>query len=197
MKKKSLLWVSALLLILAGCSSDDEVIREGVHGEGERGGIVYEGHKQQAIDESDPLSVFFGEELHNPRWDGYGNEFKTFFEQGEWNDESILVINSQEEFQKVYMGTKELPSVDFNLYTLIIGRTWGNDSSYKLDKIILRDKGANYELETKLNHYVDWGALTAIQTIFYWHLYPKLAPKAIIPKRTVTDVHGIITCDIW
>ena len=145
---------------------------------------------QQDIDESDSVSVFFGKELHNPRWDEYGNEFKTFFEQGEWNDESILIINSQEEFQKAYMGTKDLPSVDFNKYTLIIGRTWGNDASYMLTEIILKDKGANYELDTKLNHYVDRAATMAIQTIFYWRLYPKLAQKPIVPKRIVIDVHG-------
>ena len=186
MKKKNLLWISALLLMLAGCSNDDEIVNEV---KGERGGIVYDGYTLQKIDESDPVSVFFGKELHNPRWDGYGNEFKTFFEQGEWNDESILVINSQEEFQKAYMGTKDLPNVDFNQYTLIIGRTWGNDSSYELDKIVLRDRGRTYELETLLLHHVNRGAYAAILTIFYWHLYPKLAPKAITPKRTVTDVY--------
>ncbi len=190
MKKKSVLLLNVLLLIFTGCSNDDEVINGVRNGEGYRGGIVYDGYTRQEIDESDPLSVFFGEELHNPRWDGYGNEFKTFFEQGKWNDESILVINSQEEFQKAYMGTKELPNVDFDLYTLVIGRTWGNDSSYKLDKIILRDKGSTYELETQLLHHVNGFAFAAIQTIFYWHLYPKLANKAIIPIRTVTDVDG-------
>lgn len=187
MKKKSLLWISALLLMLAGCGSDDEIVN-GV--KGERGGIVYYGDPHQDIDESDPLSVFFGEELHNPYWDGSGNEYKTFFEQGEWNDESVLVINSQEEFQKAYMGTKELPIVDFNMFTLVIGRTWGNDSSFMLADIILNDKGSNYELETKLNHYVDGIAYAAIQTFFYWRLYPKLAQKPIIPKRIVIDVHG-------
>ena len=103
MKKKSVLLLNVLLLIFTGCSNDDEVINGVRNGEGYRGGIVYDGYTRQEIDESDPLSVFFGEELHNPRWDGYGNEFKTFFEQGKWNDESILVINSQEEFQKAYI----------------------------------------------------------------------------------------------
>ena len=181
--------MSVLLLMLAGCSSDDEVVNGVRNGKGERGGIVYQGYTLQEIDESDPLSVFFGEELHNPYWDGAGNEFKTFFEQGQCNDESILVINSQEEFQKAYMGTKELPNVDFGLYTLVIGRTWGNDGSYFLDKIVLRDKGSTYELETQLLHHVNWAATCAIQTIFYWRLYPKLAHKAITPKRIVTDVN--------
>jgi len=187
--KKILILTSAFLLMLAGCSSDDEAVNGEVNVEGGRGGVVYEGYTRQEIDESDPLSVFFGEELHNPRWDGSGNEFKTFFEQGEWNDESILVINSQEEFQKSYMGTKELPTVDFNMYTLIIGRTWGNDGSYKLNKIVLRDMGNTYELETQLLHHVGGFATAAIQTIFYWRLYPKLAQKSINPKRIVIDVN--------
>ena len=189
MKKKSVLLLNVLLLIFTGCSSDDEVVNGVRNGEKERGGFVYEGYTQQEIDESDPLSVFFGEELHNPYWDSYWNEHKTFFEQGQWNDESILVINSQEEFQKAYMGTKELPNVDFDLYTLIIGRTWGNDGSYLLDKIVLRDKGSIYELETHLLHHVNWITTAAIQDIFYWRLYPKLAHKAITPKRIVTDVN--------
>ena len=189
MKKKNLLWISALLLMLAGCSSDDDYVTID-EVKGEHGGVVYDGYTQQKVDESDPLSVFFGEELHNPYWDGAGKEYKTFFEQGEWNNESILVINSREEFQKAYMGTKDLPNVDFNQYTLIIGRTWGSDGSYMLADIILKDKGANYELETKLNHYVDRAATLAIQIIFYWRLYPKLAQKPIVPKRIVIDVHG-------
>ena len=83
MKKKSLLWINTLLLMLAGCVSDEEIANDI---KGEHGGIVYHGDPHQDIDESDPLSVFFGEELHNPYWDGSGNEYKTFFEQGEWND---------------------------------------------------------------------------------------------------------------
>ena len=185
MKKiTKLLGLTTIMLMLAGCS-DDEIVN-GV--KDEHGGFVYNGFTHQEIDESDPLSVFFGEELHTPYWDGSGNEYKTFFEQGEYNDESILVINSQEEFQEAYMGTKKLPDVDFNQYTLIIGRTWGNDSSYELNKIVLK-KGFIYILETQLLHHVNRGAYAAILTIFYWRLYPKLAQNAIVQKRTVTDVY--------
>ena len=182
MKGKRLLWISAFLLMLAGCS--DEVV------EGEQDGIVYDINQQ--IDESAPLSTFFKEELHNPYWDGYGNEFKTFFEEGDPKDESFLVINSLEEFQTDYMGTKELPSVDFNLYTLIIGRTWGSDSAFWIADIILRDKGAYYELETKLYHIVDVFAFQGFKGLFYWRLYPKLAQKPMISKRSVIDVHNSI-----
>ena len=154
-----------------------------------RGGEVYDGWGKPEVDESDPLAVFFRDELHGPYWDGAGNEFKTFFEQGSWDEEDCLVINSSQEFQDAYMGTKELPTVDFNMYTLIIGRTWGNDGSYKLNKIVLRDMGNTYELETQLLHHVGGFATAAIQTIFYWRLYPKLAQKSINPKRIVIDVN--------
>ena len=50
------------------------------------------------------------------------------------------------------MGTKELPDVDFNQFTLVIGKTWGNDGSYGLSNVVLRDMGLTYELETQLIH---------------------------------------------
>ena len=199
MKKNCISWMFAVLMLVVGmssCSKDDDIGNDDignvdiVNNDSVRGGEVYDGWVKPEVDMSDPLAVFFRDELHSPYWDGQGNEIKTFFEQGEWDDKSCLMINSRQEFQDAYMGTKELPNVDFDLYTLVIGRTWGNDSSYKLDKIILRDKGSTYELETQLLHHVNGFAFAAIQTIFYWHLYPKLANKAIIPIRTVTDVDG-------
>lgn len=173
---------------LMSCSSDDDE-NGGFIGKYKEvcGGEVYDDWGPE-VDESDPLAAFFRDELHSPYWDGAGNEFKTFFEQGSWDNETCLMINSTQEFQAAYMGIKELPEVDFNKYTLIIGRTWGNDSSYTLDDIILRDKIASYELETKLLHYVDRWAYAAIVDIYYWRLYPKLEEKDIVLKRTVKDV---------
>lgn len=188
MKRTSLLCLSVLLLMLTGCSGDEEMVDDD---DCVRGGIIYDGYTQQKTDENDPVAVFFAKELHNPYWDGYGKEHKTFFEQGEWNDESCLMINSRQEFQDAYMGTEELPGIDFNQYTLIVGRTWGEDGSYRLGKIVLRDMGLTYELETQLlrYHYENMGVTLAIRTIYYWRLYPKLDIKEIIPKRTVTDVY--------
>lgn len=186
--RKQVLFMSAfLLLCVTGCSNDESEVNDVNN---VRGGVIYEGYTQQEIDKSDPLAVFFGNELHGPRWGAYGNELKTFFEQGGWNDETCLAINSRQEFQTAYMGTKELPDVDFDQYTLVIGRTWGNDGSYTLNKIVLRDNGQAYELETQLlhHHYSNMAVTCAIISICYWRLYPKLAQKAIIPKRTVKDV---------
>ena len=209
MKRSKLLWMCAVLILgigMSGCSKDDEVGNElptrGDEVDNEPtalddevdngltalGGEVYDGWGKPEVDESDPLAVFFRDELHGPYWDGAGNEFKTFFEHGSWDEEGCLVINSRQEFQDAYMGTKELPEVDFSKYTLLIGKTWGGDSSYKLDDVILRDMTDFYELETRLLHHVDWGAYCAIVDIYYWRLYPKLQEKDIVLKRTVKDV---------
>ena len=191
MKKSIYILMGMLLAIsLGSCSDNDDndIMKVASDGIRVQGGEVYDGWGKPEVDTSDPLAVFFRDELHGPYWDGTGNEFKTFFEQGEWNDESYLVINSLQEFQDAYMGTKELPDIDFSKYTLIIGRTWGNDSSFELDDIILRDKASYYELETRLLHHVDRGAFTAIIKIYYWRLYLKLEQKNIVLTRTVEEV---------
>lgn len=196
--KRKLFWMSLLLLTIAGLSScssnDDDEVAAGI--DDVCGGVVYNGYAIRQFDKANPLSVFFAEELHEPTWDDEGNIHKSFFERGEWNDERVLVINSQEEFQTAYMGTKTLPDVDFGQYTLVIGKTWGSSSSQVLRSVILRDLGYAYELETQLVDletqlvdHIDYASTCAIQTIFYWHLYPKLPKKPIMLKRTVTYVH--------
>ncbi len=196
MKTNILFWTSALILAMAGlssCSSDDDdetvIDYRLIDNDPEvLGGVVYEGWDKPDIYISNPLAAFFNEELHNPYWDDKGNEHKTFFEKGEYNDEKCLMINSQKEFQNAYMGTKKLPDVDFGKYTLLIGKTWGNDSSYRLDNIVLTDKDGHYHLEAQLLHYVDRASTAAILKIFYWRLYPKLKSKSIVISRTVKDI---------
>lgn len=204
MKKNRIFWMFAVLMLVVGmssCSKDDDIGNDDignddidnvdiVNNDSVRGGEVYDGWVNPEVDMSDPLAVFFRDELHSPYWDGQGNEIKTFFEQGEWDDKSCLMINSRQEFQDAYMGTKELPDVDFSNYTLIIGRVWGNDTSYKLNSVLLTDMTENYELETKMLHYVDRLALLTAVIIYYWRLYPKLEKKDIIVKRTVENVNG-------
>lgn len=198
MMKKNVLWAAIALVItiaIGACSSsndDDSTVGKPAADDQSDyvdGGIINEWDRP-VVDKSDPLAAFFEEELHRPYWDGYGNEFKTFFENGSWDDEICLVFNSREEFQNAYMGSKELPEIDFNQYTLVIGRTWGNDGSYELNNVVLRDLGIAYELETILyrHHDPDRCYIAAITTFFYWRLYPKLSQKNIQIKRTVIDL---------
>ena len=153
---------------------------------------IYDKWRKPQQETTDPLALFFRDELHGPYWDNNNIEHKTFFNHGNYDEERVLIINSREEFQSAYMGTNTLPEVDFSRYTLVLGRTWGNDTSCFLDKIILRDTSAYYELDAKLLHYVDIGAYSVVVNIYYWRLYPKLEKKNIIPKRSVMDVKGEI-----
>ena len=190
MKTKTLLGLALLLLtLMTGCSSDDETQPVMSNDDALRGGVIYDMFGKPEVDTSDPLAVFFRDELHGSYWDGSGNEHKTFFEHGNWDDERCLMINSHQEFQDAYMGNAELPDVDFNKYTLIIGKTWGSDSSFELGAVILRDKNTNYELETKLYHHVEQMAFCTIMNIYYWRLYPKLPKKSIVLIRTTEDVN--------
>ena len=152
------------------------------------GGIIHEDFYPKEIDESDPLSVFFAAELHDTYWDIDSKEHSTFFYQEESGD-CFMVIDSREAFLDAYMGTEELPNIDFDLYTLIIGRTWGSNSAYRLVDVVLKDMGPNLDLETKLIHYANGGAYEVILDMFYWCLYPKLPQKSISLRRTVTDIH--------
>lgn len=188
-----------LAATFTACSRDDESIADvangaaGIVNAGDtisyaKSGVFQSDVELSEVSPSDLLAVFFSEELHNPIWDADGIESKTFFEQGNWDDESFLVINSQKDFQQAYMGRKELPEVDFDKYTLIIGRTWGSDSSFRLESVVLRDTGKAYELETKIQHFTDIGSFGAIVTMYYWGLYPKLQQKEMSVKRMVVDI---------
>lgn len=173
---------------LMGCGGDDDSIIAISNDDGVRGGEVYNQWGKPETDPNDPLASFFQEELHAPYWDGQGNEYKTFFEHGDYDKEICLMINSRQEFQQAYMGSKPLPDVDFSKYTLLIGRTWGNDGSFSLGEITLKNKNSYYELQTKLLHHVGGFATQAIIDIYFWRLYPKLEKKDIVMKRTVENV---------
>lgn len=184
MKTKVHLTVCAVLLMaLSACSSDNEV-NESI-ATTEMGGVIYS-DGQQATNMDNPIAQFFATELRMPYWDNEGNSHTTFFEHGEWNSEECLLINSHEEFQAAYKGTKQLPDIDFSKYTLIIGRTWGEDSSVWLDHIELKDLGKMYQMEVFVSK-TPGIALTVITHIMYWQLYPKMSSKPITTKRTHQD----------
>jgi len=157
-------------------------------GIGTQPGIEHQGAAQvQPVDTPQDLKVFFDSEMHGPYWDGQGNEHRSFFGRTEWNEDVLLVIRSAEEFRKAYAGTKQLPDIDFSRYTLILGKTWGNDSSYALREVRLYDNGSQYVLDIDILHRV-WGiALAAIQEFYYWRLYPRLDDRPVVPNRIVTQ----------
>lgn len=137
----------------------------------------------QPVENTQEWEDFFATEVRHPYWDGDGNIHRTFFDQTEWDEQKLLVINSQSDFQLAYTGDKKLPEIDFDKYTLIIGKDWASNSSYQLQDVQLYDNGKQYILDIDIMHYVWSGAYEAIQNLFYWKVYPKLDKKEIILNR--------------
>ena len=150
-----------------------------------RGGDVYEGGRGRTeVDESDPLSVFFRGALHDkiPIYYHGITDFCT-----DISYENCHVINSRQEFEQADKGNQELPDVDFSRYTLIIGWTFGENGTFKLEDVTLRDKGDCYELETRVRPNAGGDGTQAHINFYYWRLYPKLEKKNIIVKRTTKE----------
>ncbi len=173
--------------MLTACSSDDES-KDTIAAV--RGGEVYSYTKSTDVDPSDQVAVFFSEELHAV-YRSDTSFYKSFFtcedEEMEMLIDKYLVINNRQEFEDAYMGTKNLPIIDFDSYTLIIGRTWGRDSSHKLHDVSLRDTGTSYQLEINVLHEKADVVLYSLYDIQFWRLYPKLASKPVAFKNTVSE----------
>jgi len=185
MKKKTRILTILLTMAvigLAGCSSDDDGMDVGTGDRCDFENAVLIQPKENTSE----WKAFFDTEVRHPYWDGYGNIHRTFFDQTEWNEQKLLVINSTQELQDAYAGDKQLPDIDFSKYTLLIGKDWASDSSYQLNDIRLYDDGGCYVLDIDILHDVEGGVLSVIQSICYWRVYPKLKNKEILLNRVIT-----------
>ena len=192
MTMKKVKWAAIALMMamtvggmLTACSSDDES-KDTIAAV--RGGEVYNSTKSTDVDPSDQVAVFFNEELGAVYYSDKSVN-KSFFtnEESDLLIDKCLVINNRQEFEDAYMGTKDLPIIDFDSYTLIIGRTWGRDSSYKLRDVSLKDTGTGYQLEINVLHEKADVVLYTLYDIQFWRLYPKLASKPVAFKNTVSE----------
>ena len=93
----------------------------------------------------------------------------------------VCLINSRQDLEAIYSGSRELPEFDFDKYTLIIGQQiMPCRDFYLVKKELLADVNG-----LVLNLYVrnDGDNLsTAIQHLYYWGVYPKLVQKSILVK---------------
>ncbi len=89
-----------------------------------------------------------------------------------------LMINSTDEFEAVAPPSAELPTINFEKYTLIIGCHEMGDPGYRLEQ-----QSADVESDVmKLNltyRPLEGGSPGIIVTFYYWGLYPKLPQKPI------------------
>ena len=166
----------ALMLGAMGCSSDDDET------EAEDVNAI------RPIDvKNTPIAAFFNTELSGVF--GYSTSF--FCEPAEWNDlpvpinkNLVYVINSREELSDIYLGEKELPEIDFDNYTLILGQQIMRCLGFYVAKkeLVIEDDGLVLNLHARNDTPKNGLIMPAHQSLTFWDLYPKQTQKKITVK---------------
>ena len=117
-----------------------------------------------------PMSVvtFFEKTLSNT--DSANCLFKS-----EWKDTCFL-INSKEEFESMLLCDKDLPIIDFSLYSVIVGKKNMPNSFYS---IVEQSINNTQTLELNIIVHLPNEHWPAFSDMFYWALYLKLPNKKI------------------
>ena len=103
-----------------------------------------------------------------------GLRSKSFFVDSD--KDKCYVINSPEELRSIYCGEKEIPYINFDKYTLVIGQMVDPDAYYPVFKQELKfnDNKCHLTLYVpELNEVSLNGLSYKTQYLYYWALYPK------------------------
>ena len=145
---------------------------------------------ETALIPADELISFMMDALYKNESQGRS----TFFSERP-EEQECLIINSIDDFRKVYKGDKDISPiihhVNFDYCSLVIGRTYGEDSSVSLGDFDLTDNGDGYQLDVTLNRNTnpDYGFLTALVDLYFWKIYPKMEKKPVVFNRISQDVN--------
>jgi len=137
---------------------------------------------------TDELDFFMMDALNGVESQGR----RTFFSEGSEKQE-CLIINSEEEFQEAYKGDKELPrsGINFKYCSLVIGRTYGENSGVSLGGFKITDNGNTYQIDVTLNKSVNpnYSYTDAPTDLYYWNIYPKMEKKSVVFNRIYKNVN--------
>jgi hypothetical protein len=103
----------------------------------------------------------------------------------EKNEKEFLAINSQQELEEAYRGEADLPAIDFNKHTLIIGKAYMPGKYYHVKSMEIHDYNGNLMLyvQTDNPESLFWMAYN----MYFWALFPKIeqeiASISIIPEN--------------
>ena len=163
MRKKDYFTIlSAFIFLLTGCTEDDDLA------------FVNESN----IDAQ--TEAFFNHELEH---------YNTFFFE-EWpNCDTLLIINSEEEFKRKYQGAQPLPYIDFSNNTLIIGCVFLPQPDYYIRDAKLEQTPEGYAMIVNVDRYENVGVLCMNYNAYFWKVYPKLQNDSII--ITTNNVYKI------
>ena len=185
MKMKTYMMAAVIGACLCACESSNN------HSDDPIGSVPDLPTKRSNVDEDTylRLSAFFQTELHHPYYRDGGEVFPGFFGEMEYDAQPCYLINSMEEFQTAYKGNEQLPEVDFERYSVLVGRTYRIDGSESLGIYNLVDEDDHYRMYLGIlrNINPDYGYTCDIGDLFYWDLYPKRESKPINIERRVVE----------
>jgi hypothetical protein len=183
MKKSSMLLcagvlVSALCAAVTACN--DEPNDPGQK-EGSRGNEQPEEQKEEptgvgiapvaASEIPEEVAAFFEKYLPPSDYSRPPHEFNF----GDVDDSGAvcLIINSTDEFRAIAPPSAELPPVNFEKYTLVIGQHPMGDPGYRL-----KEQGVDVKADpmtlTLIYDQLEGGTPAIMTSSYYWGLYPKL-----------------------
>ena len=152
-------FLSAIFLLTA-CSNDDENEIQPVDENANKTFPVAEDKLEPSI------VTFFNEAL--PNHANY-NPVEIFFTSEADETDAYSLINNEQELQAAYKGDKALPKVDFEKYTLIIGRLYNGGVTVE-QQYLTKEKEENV-LVLHLRHEP---VVALMFYTYYWGIYPKM-----------------------
>ena len=166
MMKKIFYAISLLLafsLVITSCSKE------------ENRAAPYEKDSETTVTpvESQNVTDFFNTTLPN---DGEVSQY--FFTSVSPQRDICSVVNSRAEFEAIYSGVEELPEIDFEKYSLVIGMVMLS-GGYRIEEFNLGKTTDALVVNLDIRR-LDGTFLTGFFPSYYWGLYEKL------PKRDIT-----------
>lgn len=128
------------------------------------------------------VSAFFKTYLPPSSYSHPEPEFN--FSEIDFRDTECFVINSMEEFKAVAPPAVELPVIDFDKYTLIIGQHWMGDPGYTLQKQVVDTESEKMTLNLVYKR-LGGAHPTAMTNFYFWGLYTKLPEKTAAVDITI------------
>ena len=92
------------------------------------------------------------------------------------------LVNSTEELNDLYSGTMPLPNIDFQKYTLVIGKKLMENSFYKLSRQQMVQEDDHYVLYLYVSPVSETASWPAFSYLNFWGLYPKTSKRDIFVK---------------
>ncbi len=99
--------------------------------------------------------------------------------------DTCFIINNQEALTTLYTGKEAVPEIDFDKYTLVIGRACmlHTGESLVYHDVSVEEKEINLYIETYQ------AGLDMIRKVYFWGLYPKFEVDKLNCNRNVTIIN--------